>query len=140
MYEKIYKDFSDWLKFTEAKILATLTIQIGLLYFIYKVDTMSYKKLVIALGIIACIILVLSIVPNMDAKSSNVLYYGSWLNKSIDTKNIQIEDSDYWNQCNDLVDIIKKKINLFRISILLLLIEGGIILIPFVISILESLK
>ncbi|MHC5373124.1 hypothetical protein ACYSNU_04920 [Enterococcus sp. LJL120] len=140
MYEKIYKDFSDWLKFTEAKILATLTIQIGLLYFIYKVENMNYKNLMIAIGTVVCIILIFSIVPKLNTKSDNVLYYGSWLNKDFNTKDKTIEDFDYWKQCSDLAYLIKKKMIFFRVSIILLMLEGLVILVPFVLSICEALK
>lgn len=140
MYEKIYKDFSDWLRFTEAKILATLTIQIGFLYFIVKVEELSYKNMVIFLGTIASILLIYSISPKINDKSKNVLYYGAWSNKEVDTKEIKITDSDYWHQCNDLSVIIKKKMFLLRLSTLIFISEIGVIVSPIVLEILDALK
>ena len=140
MYEKIYKDFSDWLKFTEAKILAVITIQIGFLYFICNIENLSYKKIAVILGIMSCLVLLYSLVPKLNIGSSNVLYYGAWLNKDIDTKNIEINDSDYWMQCDDLARIIQRKMMFLKYSMILISIQVVVILIPFVCKILEAIK
>lgn len=140
MYEKIYKDFSDWLKFTEAKILAVITIQIGFLYFICNIENLAYKMLIATFGAISCLVLLYSLAPKLNTSSTNALYYGAWLNKGIDTKNIKINDSDYWRQCDDLARIIQRKMMLLKFGMILISFQVIVILIPFACKVLKAIK
>ena len=108
-YMKIYEDFSNWLKFVEAKMLALFTIQIGVIYYILGLDEVNIKIIPFALGLVGISLLLHSLLPKIDYNSENILYYGSWINNYLLINPIHDFENMYERQCKDFAHLIDKK-------------------------------
>ncbi|OFI48338.1 hypothetical protein BG261_08635 [Floricoccus tropicus] len=113
-YKNIYEDFSGWLKFIEAKNLAFLTIQLGALYAILKLQNVRIGLTSVAF-LVSIFILLTSLIPRIDKTSKNVVYFGSWIDK--DTAEISKLEKSYKTQCKDIALVISKKSKKFRYSL-----------------------
>ncbi|MDG4955232.1 hypothetical protein OGZ32_07730 [Lactococcus lactis] len=117
--KKINESTENWLKFIEAKLIALLTFESGLSYFILKTDIFSRmcieSKIFFMLTlVIAIAFLVWNVVPKTNNRN-NPLYYHSWINvDAFDEVTIQ----NYHSQIKDLAMVIEKKSKGIKYSIL----------------------
>lgn len=119
--KKIYENTEGWLKFIEAKLMAMLTIETGLGYFIFKSKIFEdsatvFQIFFILIIIVAVGILISKICPSYNDKRINPLYFYSWVNND----NFgSISSTDYEEQIKDLALVIMRKSNGLRLSIFL---------------------
>lgn len=133
---KIYESTENWLKFVEAKLIAFLTFETGLSYFIFKTDIFSklgiVSQVVFVIALCSAIaLLVWNVLPRTNNRS-NPLYYHSWLNTEIFGT---VTEKDYQQQIKDLAVIIEKKSKGIKYSILAYSFGMGIFLVGTIMSI-----
>lgn len=121
--KKIYENTESWLKFIEAKLMAMLTIETGLGYFIFKSNIFGdsatvFQIFFIVLIIAAVGVLISKIWPSFNVKRINPLYFYSWINNDSDSFEA-ISSTDYEKQIKDLSLVIVRKSNGLKLSIFL---------------------
>lgn len=118
----IYSEYKEWLKFIEAKIVAFLTIESGLFFFLIKIlytnEVKGQWRLRIISGLflmaLAMLMLIKAFIPG-KVKSSNILNYESFRNN--EEKNFVISSNDYEEQIRDISKVICRKVDRIRMSI-----------------------
>lgn len=110
----IYQDFLNLIKFMETKLAALLTLEIGIIYFIFNSkifnDIPNYVIAVIILTLMYSVFSVLfSFWPSKAKENENYYYYHTWIQFVPKVPNNQEEIKMLKEQCYDLAKVIYKK-------------------------------